>query len=149
MIRGADVGEVTLTQGARLFNSDFYDWISRAIVGQDPVRRNLLILQYADLDSNTFGAIGSVAIGAIAGAQSAGGNLVGAVGGAATGALSNGFSALSDVIVRPPVRAWLMQDCIPTSYKSGSDFDALSDGISLMELTFKPTVCTEINTGIG
>lgn len=147
VIHGAAVSDVTFTQGARLFNSDFYDWVSKAVVGQEPVRRNLLILQYADVDSKVFGTLGSAAIGAIVGAQT--GGLVGAVAGAATGTLSAGFSALSDVIVRPPVRAWLLQDCLPVSYKSGTDFDALGDQMSLMELTVRPTTFTEINTGIS
>ncbi|CAB4203550.1 Bacteriophage T4, Gp19, tail tube [uncultured Caudovirales phage] len=49
----ATVGEVTLTRGASLTDTDFYRWIERAIQGTDQWRRNLLVLHLTGVGATT------------------------------------------------------------------------------------------------
>lgn len=46
--------------------------------------------------------------------------------------------------LRLPGRAWVLWDCLPTRYKSGSDFDATSADVSIMELSIHPHFIQEI-----
>ena len=46
---------------------------------------------------------------------------------------------------RLPAKAWLLHDCIPTRFKSGSDFDAASGDVSIAEIEFAPEMFEEIS----
>ncbi len=46
--------------------------------------------------------------------------------------------------VRVPARAFLLENCIPTRYKMGSDFDASSGQVSIAELEVHPEYVEEI-----
>jgi phage tail-like protein len=118
---GASVSDITLQRGVNFFNSDFYDWISSYIAGKTDMRRNLLIIQYSDISTGI--------------SEDAG-----------LGFLS--FQSITSLVQKTPARAWMLFDCIPTHYKAGSDFDAISADISISDLTVKPSFWEEFNTGI-
>ena len=120
---GASVDDVTLEQGARFYNSDFYDWITAVIKGDSNQRKNLLIVQYSQI------AVGDLPSGG-------------------AGATNLGFSPVTDLVSRIPARAWLLLDSIPVNYRASSDFDALNTQVSLMSLTVRPWYVEEFNSGI-
>ncbi len=45
----ASVGEVTMTRGASIMDTDFYRWVDRAVQGTDQWRRDLLVLHLSGL----------------------------------------------------------------------------------------------------
>jgi phage tail-like protein len=47
-------------------------------------------------------------------------------------------------VVSVPGRLWMLWKCLPVMYKSGSDFDAKSGDISIMEIEIKPRAIEEI-----
>lgn len=50
-----------------------------------------------------------------------------------------------EAVARFPARAFLLHGCVPTRYKTGSDFDATSGAISLMELEMAVEHVEQIN----
>lgn len=140
VVKTADAAPITLSRGARFYDSDFYNWITRAIRGIDPSRRTLYLMQFLGLRSGT--GLAQTVVGASVGALSAvaaGGGVGGAVTGAAGGAIIGGF-----IDNRIPGRCWTLHDAVPTRYKAGSDFDASSSAISIMELEVQPEYVEEI-----
>ena len=138
VLQSAEVNEITLTQGVRFGNSDFYDWIKDAVTSPsfNNYRRNLLLVQFAQVDTAEAGNSIAGAIDALTSVANAGANLIfdtGSIGGSSK---------------RIPARAWMLRECIPTRYKSGSDHDAMNAEVSLAELSIKYTYFTEFNTGI-
>ncbi len=175
VVKGGQIPPITFTRAASLYDSDFYDWIYQAIEGQTVakslagrvggvlgqasgrVRRSLLIFHFSRINLaggiNQGGAAGSILSGfqaAILGAG-AGLSIGGAVGagiaGAAAGAL--GFSAGPfEFATWMPARAWVLHDCLPSEYVSGSDFDATSGEVSTMSITVMPEWIEEFSFGI-
>lgn len=139
-IVGASASEVVLEQGVSIFNSDFYDWVIGAVKGQmtngNSMRRNILILQFSDLnilpDQTSDSTVGTFG----------GGDIAGIAGGVAS------LIGLDNLIQRVPARAWMLHDAIPTAYKGGSDMDALGNEISIASLTLKPYYVSEFSFGI-
>lgn len=133
-------GEITLSRGARFFDTDFYRWLDRATRGVDDFRRNLLLIQLmgASLDTaKAFGAGGPSAGRLLA----AGGTSLGVAGGAAL------LSALPfKDTTRVPGRAWILYDTIPTQYTAGA-LDATDGEVTIMELTVQPRVVVEVALG--
>lgn len=43
-----------------------------------------------------------------------------------------------------PGRVWVLRDCIPVRYKAGTDFEATSGEVSIMELDIKPRKFMEV-----
>lgn len=141
VVKTADVGAITLSRGARFYDSDFYNWITRAIRGEDPSRRNLYLIHFLSLRSVGSGVIQTVA-GATVGSLSSiasGGGLAGAVTGGLGGAILSSF--IDD---RIPGRCWSLHDCVPTRYKAGSDFDASASEVSIVELEVQPEYVEEV-----
>lgn len=132
VITGGSVSDITFTQGVRFGNSDFADWIKNGITGKKSYRRNLLLVQFSQVASNT------VEFNGLNGLNNFTTNVI-----AGAGKL---FS--NDLVSRIPARAWLLRECIPVRYRAGSDFDAMAPEVSLMELTIKYTEHDEFNTGI-
>jgi hypothetical protein len=65
--------------------------------------------------------------------------LTGAVGGLVTSIAdffpgAGGNSLPLTHAVRMPARAWLLKGCLPKRYKAGTDFEASSGEVSIMEL---------------
>lgn len=120
LVMGADVSPITFSQGARFFNTDFYEWIVGTIRGRVEQRKNLVVVQYSQMAVDSFPDAGGLELG---------------------------FTPLTDIVSRIPARAWLLVDCIPTSYKAATDFDAMGADISLASLTVKPYYFEEFATG--
>ena len=62
--------------------------------------------------------------------------------------LLNQFINFGDLFSRVPGRAWMLYGCLPTTYKAGSDLDALGNEISIAQLTVQPHIMTEIALGV-
>jgi len=126
LISGGSVSSITLTRGASFYDSEFWRWIVATVKGSpggpfgsmSGKRRNLLLIQFTGYSATAIGEAGAEL--------------------QAVAQVARGF--LPDVggILRVPARAWLLMDCLPIRYKSGSDFDASSSEISLMELELHP-----------
>lgn len=141
VVKTADAAAITLSRGARFYDSDFYNWITRAIVGDDPSRRTLYLMHFLGIRAGgTAQVVAGAAIGAVSGIAGGGGvGGVGALTGAAGGAIVAGF--IDD---RIPGRCWTLHDCVPTRYKAGSDFDAASGAVSIVELEVQPEYVQEV-----
>lgn len=151
-------------------NKDFEDGgtlgkIGNALFGggRTSPRRSLLIVQFTNINlaasssiGGAFNIAGAAAIGVLTGLVVGGG-----LGGAVGAAVGIGGSALAAVggnapvslgpfqfAMRVPGRAWLLHNCLPVRYRSGSDFDALSSQISLQELEVQPEFIEEFSLGI-
>ena len=127
VMESAEVPEITLSNGAKFFDSDFYDWIRGFINGDINRRRDLLIIQYSQISANSVGralGIGNLLPGGV------------------------GLSPFLDIVGRVPARAWMCKSCIPTAYKSSEDFDAISHQPSIQQLTFQCKFFEEFNTGV-
>jgi hypothetical protein len=99
----------------------------------------------------TAGTAGlSIAAGLVAGADTA---ALGVSTGVASGLqlaslqMFGGFVATKQIGIKVPARAFLLKNCIPTRYKSGSDFDATSGQISIQEMDIQPELIEEISLG--
>lgn len=121
VFQSAAVAPVTFGRGVNYFDSDFFNWITNTIRGIQPVRRNLVIVHFLSFRP----------LRAALGAQ--GGN-------SAVGP----EQGTTSVVERVPGRAWLLHDCLPTRYKSGSDFDGSSSDVSIQELEVQPEYVTEM-----
>lgn len=117
VVETADVASISLSRGVSFFASDFYNWISKAIRGIQPVRRNLVIVHF----------MGFRPVRQLGGQGAIGPEL--------------GITSLGE---RLPGRAWFCSGCIPTRYKVGGDFDATSSDVSIQELEFQPEYIQEI-----
>lgn len=126
VMESAEASDITLTSGAKFFDSDFYDWISGYVRGNQngSARRNFLIIQYSKINTNVSTGVQNILPGGAA------------------------LQPFLDVIGRVPARAWLCHSCIPISYKSSDDFDAMSPSPSLQHLTFSTQFFEEFNSGI-
>jgi phage tail-like protein len=118
---GGGCGPITLTRGARMNDDTLYDWVKRAMRGSDMVQRTMLLIHYTGV--NAF--------------QEAG-----------------GFSLDLPVPLETwegatfvPGRVWVLWSCLPVRYKAGSDFDANSADVSMMELEMQPHAVEEIVLG--
>lgn len=118
VVSKSDVGSVTLSRGVQFFDSDFYSWISLAVGGKSGARRNLVLIHFLTL--RPFGQFAEVT---------------------GIGSTGNPFSELA---TRMPGRAWILHHCLPTRYKSGSDFDAKSGDVSIQELDVQPEYVHEL-----
>lgn len=141
VVKTADAAPITLSRGVRFYDSDFYNWITRAITGDDPSRRTLFLMHFLGLRSGgTAQIVAGAALGAVSGIAGGGGvGGVGALTGAAGGAIVGSF--IDD---RIPGRCWTLHDCVPTRYKAGSDFDATSGAVSVAELEVQPEYVQEV-----
>lgn len=123
-VKSADVSSITMTRGARFYDSDFYNWITNAIRGQQPVRRNLVLVHFLPYRPAS--------------------QLLVARGRSAEGISASEDVAVTSLATRLPGRAWMLYDCLPTRYKPGSDFDATSSNVSVSELTVQPEHAIEM-----
>lgn len=137
VIKNASVSPITLSRGTRFYDSDMYNWITAAIRGKDPVRRNLFMIHFLGVrdGSGLVQTLGGAALGAVSSLASGGNGFSGAVGGAIIGNFIDN---------RIPGRAWVLHDCIPVRYKAGSDFDATSGSVSIQELEVQPEYIAEV-----
>jgi phage tail-like protein len=138
VMRGS-VSSITLMRGAQFWDSDYWRWIYNATVGNQGVRRDLMLIHY--MSYSPSGATGTEAKAIVAAAKSAS-----VIAGAITDFVAVGFgSQVSEMAPRVPGRMWKLRGCLPTRYKAASDFDATSSDVSLMELEVQPTYFEEIS----
>lgn len=165
VLKGATASAISISRGVRFYDSDFWRWIKAGASGRtqedDAIfetggvtyRRTMLLVHF--FRSFGIGAGGNAGVGprqaqtanvaaAVAGGvaiSTATGFSAGTAAGIAAGVqlgaqnLWNGF-ADDSASVQVPARAFLLKGCIPTRYKTGSDFDANSGQISVQELEF-------------
>jgi hypothetical protein len=127
-------------------------------IGGPTPRRNLLLIQFFARNPLNFSSLSGAASSTLALAsaglitkQLAQGGLGGivAAGAAASGAVLSGRSGGAfgpfEFTPRLPAKAWLLHDCIPTRFKTGTDFDARSGDVSIAEIEFAPEMFEEIS----
>lgn len=161
-----------------MFDADFYDWIMFTLHGNKGFedggtlgkilstitggasvspRRNLLIVQFTNINigninnskiAKGIAVAGAVAVGALSSLAFGGG--IGGIAGSVAGAAGAAMVGLGpfQFATRIPARAWLLHNCLPTRYKAGSDFDASTASISLQELEVQPEHIEEFSLGI-
>ena len=122
VVSGASVGNITLQQGVSLFNSDFWDWARKTVVGNKPPK-DLMIVQFTQMGSQQ--------------------NLVDTFLPSAT-QIPPGL----EFAARIPGRAWVLKKCRPTRYKPGTDFDGMSQEVSIAELDLAVEEFEEFSVGI-
>jgi hypothetical protein len=113
---GGSMAQITLMRGARAYDDTFMSWVERAVRGYDMVPRNLLLLQYTNI------------------------NVVNNLGLSVELPVSVGAWEVAQFI---PGRAFLMWDCIPVRYKAGTDMEGMSGDVSLMEIDLQPHAMNE------
>lgn len=167
-VKKGDVSNITLQRGARFFDSDFWNWAMAALTGDTATpalnfkigpraggalagptpRRNLLLVHFFRNFPLPLGPVPSdaqrVAATVTAGAVTAG--LAAAYGDAQAALFAAG--SFVDAVPKLPARAWLLGGCLPTRYRPGSDFDASSGQISMMELEFAVETMEEVSLAV-
>lgn len=174
VVKEAGIGAVTLTRGVTFYDSDFWRWITAAIsgntgglleVGGVTYRRSLLLVHFfrntpfSTGNARIAGAVGAGAFVATAAALSLDGSVSNQVaGGVVAAAQLAGMAGWTQQDtpshlyanniqipnIQIPARAFLLRDCIPISYRTGSDFDASSGQVSIQELQVQPQYVEEI-----
>lgn len=86
------------------------------------------------------GVAGGVAVGAASAVQLGALQAMGAF----FGGPSSGPLGIANIGIKVPARAFMLKNCIPTRYKTGSDFDASSGQVSIQELDIQPEIVEEI-----
>jgi len=125
--KNASVSNISLQRAATFHDDEFYRWVVAAVggtsflpgklgFGAGSPRRNLLLVHF--FPRPPLGA------------------------GSAMVSLS---PAPFDLVARIPARVFLLQGCLPIRYKAGSDFDATSAEISIMELDIAVEGVQQIN----
>lgn len=125
---GGGVAPITLTRGVRGWDDTMWRWMKRAISGNDMTNRNLLLIHYTSISPKSV--IGNIAAAALGSTLSLADELPGDV--------WDGYAFV-------PGKAFLMWDCVPTRYKAGTDFDAMSGEVSIAELEIQPWAFQEIS----
>jgi len=133
VVKSADVSAITLARGARFYDSDFYNWITGAIRGVQPIRRNLVVIHFLGfrLQRHIAGRAGLINPG-----QS----------GVQAEVVLNTAGQAGAPLDRIPGRAWFCGGCLPVRYKPGGDFDAKASDVSIMELDVQPEYVHELTT---
>jgi len=119
-VKTADVSPITMSRGARFYDSDFWLWTHNAVRGYQPLRRNLVLVHFMGyrplanvLEKDTSGSFPDEV-------------------------------ALTSLATRLPARGWFLSGCVPTRYKSGGDFDAASSDVAIQELEVQPEYIEEM-----
>lgn len=170
VIKKADVDSITVTRGATFYDSDFWRWTVASVtgnpegfqirsppaslmsIGGPTPRRNLLLVQFFARTPTSIGAAGALAAAGLISAQIVQSGAVSPVA-AATVAGGAGLAAAGGAVgfgpfefsPKLPAKAWLLHDCIPVRFKTGTDFDASSGDVSIAEIEFQPEMFEELS----
>lgn len=134
VVKGGTVGTITLQRGSLFFDNDFWNWIISSIKGDGALsrRRTLVLVQLANIDAlSTPGIIIGTGLATAVGTEIGTRpefNL------ASTAAVSGGLIGIGAALQLVPVKTWILQKCIATRFKPGTDFDATSGAVSIQEL---------------
>lgn len=122
-VKTANVSPITMSRGARFYDSDFFVWMTNAIKGLQPVRRNLVLIHFLGFRplAQTTGQADKT-------------RYVTELG-------------INSIIERMPGRAWFLKGCLPTNYKAGTDFDASSSEVAIQTLEVQPEYIEELTIG--
>jgi len=177
IVKGGDVSNITLSRASKWYDDDFNRWMLAALSGNTggksvlrssslggvTPRRDLLLMHFLSrMPSSPEVAYSLAATGILAlqgttsatigGASSSLGSLTfarntaaltGAAAAAATGTQLGPF----ELTPRMPAKAWILYGCVPSRYKSASDFDATDSGISIQELELSVEYFDELALG--
>jgi hypothetical protein len=126
-----------------------FRWSHACATGSPSARRTLLLIHFfrhsvlpQALTAGVTGAVGASVSGILSGIEGGGVGRAGCWGCTAVGSVAGalwvpwrGKARLYRWELRfDCLRAWLLQGCLPTRYKAGTDFDATSADVSIMEL---------------
>jgi phage tail-like protein len=149
ILKRASTSPLILSKGVSMYNSDFWRWIIGGLSGHNdqelslsltgmPLaparRRNLLLIHSSGLSVKGLikvmqnGSIREKIFGSLL-MPAAG---ITAVASAAVSLLSEGELDLNMLGI--PGRAYMLFDCLPVRYKTGTDFDATETAVSIEEL---------------
>jgi phage tail-like protein len=146
VIKGVSVSPITLSRGATFYDSDFWRWFSRGATGAEPksgaprVRRNLLLVQFMQASQAMVSAIAAAGFTTVSGNPN-----VGAALGIAQGAISASGALGLGGSWRIPAKTWMLWGCLPSRWKSGTDFDASASEVSIAELDVEPELIEEFS----
>lgn len=174
VVKGASVGPISLSRGVTFYDSDFWRWVNASVmgitgafatsgigigsVGGATYRRTLLLIHFfRNIPTRDTNAAVALAAGSSAGVSAITGTLVGSASSVQNGFMTGAAAGVSSGLqvawgannpqsfgVKVPARAFLLRNCVPTRYKTGSDFDASSGQISIQELEVQPELIEEI-----
>ena len=114
-----EIDPIVLRRGASFYDSEFWNWASRVLKGEDGPR-DLMLIHFTGYSITT-------ALGAGGGPLDLG------------SVISLGPLSFPLMV---PARAWKLYKCLPTRYKVG-DFDATDSEVSINELEIKPEAFEE------
>jgi len=169
VVKGGSVGSITLSRGVTWFNSDFWRWTVAALAGTTGLsglqiagisyRRTLLLVHFfRNTPAQNAAQQIAMAAGLTTGLSTVTGFAVGAEAGLGTGVgagvasaaqlaslqVAGGLFSPQTVGIKIPARAFLLKNCVPLRYKTGSDFDATSGQVSIQEMDIQPEFVEEI-----
>lgn len=170
VVKGGDVGNMTLMRASKWYDSDFYKWTLAALAGNTggrgslralstggaTPRRDLLLVHFLSRSPLPAGAeLGAAAAAGVLALQGTATALT--LGRPAIGVGANIASIASSVAGAPlgpfefapriPAKAWVLYGCIPARYKPAGDFDATDAGISIQELEIAVESWDELSLG--
>ena len=130
---GGSVSPITLSRGVRGWDDSMWEWMRRSINGLEVQHRHLLLIHYSN-------------IGMLSQIDDEDRRLAGIVANAtAAASFAAAPTSFLDGALFLPGKAWLLWGCLPTRYKAGTDFDALSGDVSIAELDIQPEAFTEFS----
>jgi hypothetical protein len=159
-----NVSPVTLTRAVAFYDSDYYRWIvatytgntaASSIIAATPslqiagpsYRRNLVLVHFFSRNVLLAAAqqvtTASLQLGSTVASAAQASQASQYLQQAANAASSLGVGPF-EIVPRVPAKAFLLEGCVPSRYKSGGDFDASSSAISVAELTLEVESVTEI-----
>jgi hypothetical protein len=112
-------------------------------IGGPSPRRDLLLIQFFANEPVDFGggAFETVVRSSLVATASVANIGLGSI-------ASVGLGGLTGKMSRLPARAWQLHGCLPTRYKTGTDFDARSGEVSIMELEIEVEHFNELSLGV-
>lgn len=163
VVKGVDIDSMVLTRGVTFFDSDFWRWTLAAVTGNTenfrigllpflPIggpspRRKLVLVHF--FTHSPIGGLIQNAVSLLTAGRVEPDSWAIHTKNPFTGKKKTRPSRVGigpfEFIERVPAKAWLLHGCIPTRFKSGSDFDAASSEISIAELEIAPEMIEEIS----
>jgi len=130
VVQNSEFGQITMGRGVVSVDSDFWQWIVKAVAGENDMRKDLLLVHFTN--KSPFGLSRR--------AESAS-ESIGGVGGRAIQALGQSVSGFPFL----PGKGYNLINCLPIEYRSGNDFDADSSEVMIQSLTVRPESIDEIS----
>lgn len=126
VFQSASVNTVSCARGSQLQDSDFWTWADNYVKGNRS-KKNLMLIQFTDIGDPNIGVNGSNFLGQ---------------------QVVTNFPSIIEYGTTFPGRAWILRNCSPGRYKTGSDFDASQSAVSIQELDIVYEHFIDFNTGL-